>query len=102
MLAGDAAVLDDLCSDDLIYTHHSKADYDDKRSYLHQVGTRYFTYLEQKTVLFLVIDKTAMSLSSACEATGTPIELPGAWLVTDLCWPGLHALQAVVAHLGTP
>ena len=35
-LAGDAAVLDELCSDDLIYTH-SKADYDDKRSYLHKV-----------------------------------------------------------------
>ena len=33
MLAGDVAVLDELCSDDLIYTH-SKADYDDKRSYL--------------------------------------------------------------------
>jgi len=45
MLAGDMAVLDELCSDDLIYTH-SKADYDDKRSYLHKVGTRYFTYLE--------------------------------------------------------
>ena len=29
MLAGDTAVLDELCSDDLIYTH-SKADYDDK------------------------------------------------------------------------
>ena len=28
MLAGDTAVLDELCSDDLIYTH-SKADYDD-------------------------------------------------------------------------
>ena len=28
------------CSDDLIYTH-SKADYDDKRSCLHKVGTRY-------------------------------------------------------------
>ena len=41
MLAGDMAVLDELCSDDLIYTH-SKADYDDKRSYLHKVGTRYF------------------------------------------------------------
>jgi ketosteroid isomerase-like protein len=27
MIAGDVAVLDDLCSDDLIYTH-SKADYD--------------------------------------------------------------------------
>ena len=45
MLAGDTAVLDELCSDNLIYTH-SKADYDDKRSYLHKVGTRYFTYLE--------------------------------------------------------
>jgi ketosteroid isomerase-like protein len=45
MIAGDVAVLDDLCSDDLIYTH-SKADYDDKQSYLRKVGTRYFTYLE--------------------------------------------------------
>ena len=35
MLAGDMAVLDELCSDDLIYTH-SKADHDDKRSYLHK------------------------------------------------------------------
>jgi Domain of unknown function (DUF4440) len=33
MIAGDTAVLDELCSDDLIYTH-SKADYDDKQSYL--------------------------------------------------------------------
>ena len=31
MLAGDTAALDELCSDDLIYTH-SKADHDDKRS----------------------------------------------------------------------
>ena len=45
MLAGDTAVLDELCSGDLIYTH-SKADFDDKRSYLHKVGSRYFTYLE--------------------------------------------------------
>jgi hypothetical protein len=43
MLAGDTTVLDELCSDDLIYTH-SKADFDDKRSYLHKVGTRYFTW----------------------------------------------------------
>ena len=43
MLPGDAAVLEDLCSGDLIYTH-SKADYD-KRSYMHKVGTRHFTYL---------------------------------------------------------
>src|ERR1700735_4309012 len=45
ILAVDMAVLDELCSDDLIYTH-SKADYDDKRSYLHKVGSRYFIYLE--------------------------------------------------------
>jgi hypothetical protein len=44
MLASDVAVLNDLCSDDLIYTH-SKANYDDKRSYLHKVGTRYFITL---------------------------------------------------------
>jgi hypothetical protein len=45
MLDGDTAVLDALCSDDLIYTH-SKGDHDDKRSYLHKVGSRHFTYLE--------------------------------------------------------
>ena len=37
MLAADTAVLNELCSDDLINTH-SKADYDDK----HKVGTRYY------------------------------------------------------------
>jgi hypothetical protein len=37
MIAGDTAVLDELCSDDLIYTH-SKADHDDKASYLQKVG----------------------------------------------------------------
>ena len=41
MIDGDTAVLDALYSDDLIYTH-SKGD-DDKRSYLHKVGSRYFT-----------------------------------------------------------
>ncbi len=45
MIDGDTAVLDALCSDDLIYTH-SKGDHDDKQSYLHKVGTRHFTYLE--------------------------------------------------------
>jgi ketosteroid isomerase-like protein len=45
MLAGDTAALDELCSDNLIYTH-SKADHDDKASYLRKVSTRYFTYLE--------------------------------------------------------
>ena len=37
MIAGDTAALDELCSDDLIYTH-SKADHDDKASYLQKVG----------------------------------------------------------------
>ena len=38
MLAGDMAVLDELCSDHLI-SPLSNADYDDKRSYLHKVGS---------------------------------------------------------------
>ena len=45
MLDGDTAVLDTLCSDDLIYTH-SKGDHDDKRSYLQKVGSGHFRYLE--------------------------------------------------------
>ena len=58
MLAGDTVVLDELCSDDLIYTH-SKADFDDKPSYMHKVGSRYFTYLESR------IRQTAFCLSTA-------------------------------------
>ena len=61
MIAGDAAVLDELCSDDLIYTH-SKGDHDDKRSYLHKVGSRYFTYLEITHLAdrILVVDSAAL------------------------------------------
>ena len=61
MIAGDTAVLDELCSDDLIYTH-SKADHDDKRSYLHKVGSRYFTYLEitHPADRILVVDGAAL------------------------------------------
>jgi hypothetical protein len=61
ILAGDMAVLDELCSDDLIYTH-SKADYDDKRSYLHKVGSRYFIYLEitHPADRILVVDSAAL------------------------------------------
>jgi hypothetical protein len=58
MLAGDAAVLDELCSDDLIYTH-SKADYDDKRSYLHKVGRATLPTLKSR------IRRTAFWLSMA-------------------------------------
>ena len=61
MLAGDTVVLDELCSDDLIYTH-SKADFDDKPSYMHKVGSRYFTYLEitHPADRILVIDSAAL------------------------------------------
>jgi ketosteroid isomerase-like protein len=61
MLDGDIAVLDALCSDDLIYTH-SKGDHDDKRSYLHKVGSRYFTYLEitHPADRILVVDGAAL------------------------------------------
>jgi hypothetical protein len=39
MLAGNTVVLDELCADDLIYTH-SKANFDDKLSYLHKSPRR--------------------------------------------------------------
>ena len=54
MLAGDAAVLDELCSDDLIYTH-SKADCDDCVRY--RGSTAQPTHPQEKraefTLLFL-------------------------------------------------
>jgi hypothetical protein len=58
---GDTAVLDALCSDELIYTH-SKGDHDDKRSYLHKVGSRHFTYLEitHPADRILVVDGAAI------------------------------------------
>ena len=61
MLDGDTAVLDALCSDDLIYTH-SKGDHDDKRKYLHKVGSRHFTYLEitHPVDRILVVDGAAL------------------------------------------
>ena len=61
MIDGDTAVLDALCSDDLIYTH-SKGDHDDKRSYLHKVGSRHFTYLEvtHPADRILVVDGAAL------------------------------------------
>ena len=61
MLDGDTAVLDALFSDDLIYTH-SKGDHDDKRSYLHKVGSRHFTYLEitHPADRILVVDSAAL------------------------------------------
>jgi hypothetical protein len=45
----------------LIYTH-SKAGYDDKPSYLHKVGTRYFAYLEitHRADRILVVDGAAL------------------------------------------
>ena len=61
MIGGDTAVLDALCSDDLIHTH-SKGDRDDKRSYLQKVGSLHFTYLEitHPADRILVIDGAAL------------------------------------------
>jgi hypothetical protein len=61
MLDGDTAVLDALCSGDLIYTH-SKGDHDDKQSYLDKVGSGHFTYLEitHPADRILVVDGAAL------------------------------------------
>ena len=61
MIASDITILDELCSDDLIYTH-SKGDHDNKPSYLHQVGSHYFTYLEitHEADRILVVDGAAL------------------------------------------
>jgi hypothetical protein len=45
MLDGDVAVLGELCSERLIYTH-SRGDNDDKQSYLYKIASGVFDYLE--------------------------------------------------------
>ena len=89
MIAGDAAVLDELCSDDLIYTH-SKGDHDDKRSYLHKVGSRYFTYLEITHLAdrILVVDSVALvtgRMTARVSVAGTIVHIDNRYLAV---WVG--------------
>ena len=84
MIAGDVAVLNDLCSDDLTYTH-SKADYDDKQSYLHKVGTRYFTYLEITHLAdrILVVNDAALvtgRMTAKVLVAGTTVQVDNRYL----------------------
>jgi hypothetical protein len=103
MLAGDAAVLDDLCSDDLIYTH-SKADYDDKRSYLRQVGARYFTYLEitHPADRILVVDSAALvtgRMTAEVLVAGTIVHIDNRYLAV---WGREGGAWRFVAYQPTP
>ena len=103
MLAGDAAVLDELCSDDLIYTH-SKADYDDKRSYLHKVGTRYFAYLEitHPVHRILVVDGAALvtgRMTAKVSVVGTVVHVDNRYLAV---WAREHGAWKFIAYQPTP
>ena len=103
MLAGDIAVLDDLCSDNLIYTH-SKADYDDKRSYLHKVGTRYFTYLEitHPADRILVVDGAALvtgRMTAKVSVVGTIVQVDNRYLAV---WVREQGAWKFVAYQPTP
>jgi hypothetical protein len=103
MLAGDTAVLDELCSDDLIYTH-SKADYDDKRSYLHKVGSRYFTYLEitHPADRILVVDGAALvigRMTAKVMVAGTIVHVDDRYLAV---WVREDGAWKFVAYQPTP
>jgi Domain of unknown function (DUF4440) len=103
MLAGDIAVLNELCSDDLIYTH-SKADYDDKRSYLHKVETRYFTYFEitHPADRILVVDGAALvtgRMTAKVSVTGTIVHVDNRYLAV---WVRERGAWKFVAYQPTP
>jgi ketosteroid isomerase-like protein len=103
MLAGDTAVLDELCSDNLIYTH-SKADYDDKRSYLHKVATRYFTYLEITHLAdrILVVDSAALvtgRMTAKVSVEGTIVHVDNRYLAV---WVRERRAWKFVAYQPTP
>ena len=99
MIAGDTAVLGELCSDDLIYTH-SKADYDDKPSYLHKVGSRYFTYLEitHPADRILVVDGAALvtgRMTAKVLVAGTIVCVDNRYLAV---WVREHGAWKFVAY----
>jgi len=103
MIAGDAAVLDELCSNDLIYTH-SKADYDDKPSYLHKVGSRYFTYLEitHPADRILVVDGAALvtgRMTAKVLVAGTIVHVDNRYLAV---WVREHGAWKFAAYQPTP
>jgi ketosteroid isomerase-like protein len=102
LLAGDTAALDELCSDDLIYTH-SKADHDDKASYLRKVGTRYFTYLEitHPADRILVVDGAALvtgRMTAKVSVAGTIVHVENRLAV----WVREHGAWKFVAYQPTP
>jgi|SRR3984885_1539997 hypothetical protein len=103
MLDGDTAVLDELCSDDLIYTH-SKGDHDDKRSYLHKVGSRHFTYLEitHPADRILVADGAALvtgRMTAKVSVAGRIVRVDNRYLAV---WVREHASWKFVAYQPTP
>jgi hypothetical protein len=103
MIAGDTAVLDELCSDDLIYTH-SKADFDDKPSYLHKVGSRYFTYLEitHPADRILVVDSAALvtgRMTAKVLVAGTIVHVDNRYLAV---WVRERGAWKFVAYQPTP
>jgi hypothetical protein len=103
MLDGDTAVLDALCSDDLIYTH-SKGDYDDKPSYLHKVGSRHLTYLEMTHPVdrILVVDGAALvtgRMTAKVSVTGKIVHIDNRYLAV---WVREHGGWKFVAYQPTP
>jgi hypothetical protein len=103
MIAGDIVVLDEICSDDLIYTH-SKADYDNKASYLHKVGTRYFTYLEiiHPADRILVVDGAALvtgRMAAKVSVAGTIVHVNNRYLAV---WVREDGAWKFVAYQPTP
>jgi hypothetical protein len=103
MLAGDTAMLNELCSDDLFYTH-SKADFDHEPSYLHKVGSRYFTYLEitHPADRVLVVDSAALvtgRMTAKVLVAGTIVHVDNRYLAV---WVRVRGAWKFVAYQPTP
>src|SRR5277367_2573652 len=104
MLDADIAVLDALCSDDLIYTH-SKGDHDDKQSYLHKVGSRHFTYLEITHPADRILVVHSAALVTGRMTARVSVAGRGTVHVDNRClavWVREHGAWKFVAYQPTP
>ncbi|MDO9413889.1 MAG: nuclear transport factor 2 family protein [Pseudolabrys sp.] len=103
MIAGDVHVLDELCSDALIYTH-SRGERDDKTSYLAKVASGVFTYheIDHPNERVLVLSDTALitgRMTAQVSVGGEPRRIDNACLAV---WAREAGGWKFVAYQPTP
>jgi hypothetical protein len=94
MIDGNVAVLDELCSKNLIYTH-SRGDNDDKKSYIEKVASGFFDYHEithpaDRVMIYggaaLITGRMTARVSAGGELKHVDNRYLAVWAIEDGAW----------------